>query len=75
MSVKTRIAALEKLLAKGDPLETVIVVNQVVVRTREEVEQLRAAGVMDPRRDNGRPLPRGPVRLVIRNVDMDMDDM
>ena len=65
MSVRTRVEKLEKLLAKNAPAETVVRVRVVVVSTREEVEQLRAAGLLDSRQDSGRPIPRGPVRLVI----------
>ncbi len=50
MSVKTRIESLEKRLAKPEPEETVVKVRIITVESREEVEQLRAAGLMDPRR-------------------------
>ena len=49
-------------------METVIVVNEVVVENRQQLEQLRAAGLLDSHRDNGRPIPRGPVRVVVREV-------
>jgi len=68
MSFRTRIEELEKVLAKNDPPETVIRVTVIVVRTREEVAQLRAAGVTDSRSDDGRPVPCGPVRLVVEEA-------
>jgi hypothetical protein len=71
MSLKTRIEALEKRLAKPEPEETVIIVRQVVVRTRDEVDLLRAAGLLDPPLETGRAAPRGPVRLVVRDADLD----
>jgi 4-hydroxy-3-methylbut-2-enyl diphosphate reductase IspH len=68
MSVKTRIEALEKRLAKPEREETVIHVREIIVHNREEVEQLRAAGLMDSPRDNNQPIPRGPVRIVIEEA-------
>jgi 4-hydroxy-3-methylbut-2-enyl diphosphate reductase IspH len=68
MSIKTRIEALEQTISKGEPPETVIVVRVVVVHNREEVEQLRAAGLLERSPPCGRPTPRGPVRLVFREV-------
>jgi hypothetical protein len=62
---------LEKRLAKSEPEETVILVRQVTVTTRDEVERLRAAGLLDPPRETARAIPRGPVRLVVRDADLD----
>ena len=68
MSVKTRIEALEKRLAKNEPTETVVQITVIVVRTRAEVEQLRAAGLMEPPSPSGQLIPRRPVRVVIKQT-------
>jgi hypothetical protein len=68
MSVKTRLEALEKRLAKPEPEETVIRIREIVVHNTEEIEQLRAAGLLDSRQDSGRSVPRGSVRLVIEEA-------
>jgi hypothetical protein len=68
MSIKTRIEALEKALVKDDSLGTVVEIAEFVVRTREQVAQLRAAGVLDSRPDNGPRAPRGPVRVVVKKA-------
>ena len=69
MSIKTRIEALEKRLAKPEREETVIHVRVVVVHNREEVEQLRAAGLMESREAPSRPIPCGPIRHVFEAVE------
>jgi hypothetical protein len=68
MSIKSRIEALEKRLARPEPEETVVRIREIIVHSREEVEQLRAAGLMDAARENNRPIPRGLVRVVIAEV-------
>jgi hypothetical protein len=68
MSVKTRLEALEKRLAKPEPEETIVRVREIIVHSRQEVEQLRAAGFIDSSRDNSRPIPGGRVRVVIDEV-------
>jgi hypothetical protein len=67
VSFKTRLEALEKRLAKSEPTETVVRVRVIVVRNRAEVEQLRAAGLIDSREAH-RPVARGPVRAIIEKV-------
>jgi hypothetical protein len=69
MSVKTRIEALEKQLAKPEREETVIHVGVIVVQNCEEVAQLRELRLMDSRQDSNRPIPCGPVRLVVETVE------
>jgi hypothetical protein len=67
MSIKTRIQALErKVLAKGEPPEEEVVkIMQIIVHNREEVQQLRAAGYLDPPPPCSRPTPRGRVQVVV----------
>jgi hypothetical protein len=68
MSVKTRLEALEKRLAKPEPDETVVRIREIIVHSREEVVRLRAAGLTDSSRDNNRPIARGRVRVAIDEV-------
>jgi 4-hydroxy-3-methylbut-2-enyl diphosphate reductase IspH len=68
MTLKSRIEALEKRLARPEPEETVVRIREIIVHNREEVEQLRAAGLMDAPRENHRHIPRGLVRVVIAEV-------
>ena len=68
MSVKTRLEALEKRLAKPEPEETVVRIREIVVHSREEIEQLRAAGLIDTSRDNSPPITHGRVRVVVDEV-------
>jgi hypothetical protein len=68
MSVRSRIERLEQATATAAPPATVVRVRVIVVHSREEVQQLRAAGLLDSCRDNGRPIPRGPVRVVIEEA-------
>jgi hypothetical protein len=66
MSIKTRIQALErKVLDKGEPPEEVVEITEIIVHSREEVQQLRAAGCLDPPPPCSRPTPRGRVRVVV----------
>jgi hypothetical protein len=67
MSVKTRIEALEKRLAKPEPEETVVRIQPIIVRTREEVvalKELERAKHLDSPAPPSRPIPRGRVRIV-----------
>jgi hypothetical protein len=68
MSLRTRITALERALARNDPPETVVRVRIIAVHNREEAEALRTAGLLDPARDNGRSVPLGPVRVEVGEV-------
>jgi uncharacterized coiled-coil protein SlyX len=68
MSIKTRLQSLEKRLAKKEPEETVVRITEVIVHSREEVDQLREAGLLDSSRENSRPPTRGRVRVVVDGV-------
>lgn len=71
MSVKTRIESLEKRLVKPEAEESVVRVREITARNREEVERLRALGCLDTPPDKHWPVPRGLVRLVIEEADVD----
>ena len=62
MSLKTRIAKLEKaLLTSATPVENVIRILEIVLSDREELAAVRAAGLLT---DNETPRPprQGPMR-------------
>lgn len=64
MSIKTRLESLEKRLAKAEPEETVVRVQPVIIRTREE-----AAAFQELERESPPPpsrrRPHGPVRIEV----------
>jgi len=68
MSLKTRIEALEKRLAKPEQAQTVVPVKIIGVHSREEVEQLRALGLIELHPEPNRKPPRGPIRHVFEEV-------
>jgi hypothetical protein len=63
MSVKTRLEALEKMLAKPEPEETVVRIQPVIVHSREEVIALNELERDSPPPPS-RPRPHGRVRIV-----------
>ena len=67
MSVKTRLEALEKRLAKPEQEETVVCIQPIIVCTREEVaalNELERAKHLDSPPPCSRPRPHGRVRIV-----------
>ena len=68
MSVKTRLEALEKRLAKPEQEEeTIITIRLIEIRTREELLRLQAQGMLDTRPPRIPPGRRA--RLVLENAD------
>jgi hypothetical protein len=61
MSLKTRLQKLEARLAAPTARENVLVLIEVIINDRAEVEQLRAAGLLDDKQH--RPAP-GPINRV-----------
>jgi hypothetical protein len=64
MSIKTRLEALEKRLAKPGPEETVVRIQPIIVRSRDEVVALDELERIKPAPPS-RPRPRGQVRIEI----------